>query len=72
MGVVESIKAASDIYSPLTGAVIDINESAVHHPEQINTDPYGSGWLFKLTATNPDEWDTLLTPEAYAELVPGA
>ena len=65
--VVESVKAASDVYAPLTGEVIEANSALEDSPELVNTDPYGDGWLFRIQLANPSELDGLLTPEAYAE-----
>jgi glycine cleavage system H protein len=65
--VVESVKAASDVYAPLTGEVIEANSALEDSPELVNTDPYGDGWLFRMQLTNPSELDGLLTPKAYAE-----
>jgi glycine cleavage system H protein len=67
--VVESVKAASDIYAPLTGEVIEANSALEDSPELVNTDPYGDGWLFRMQLANAAELDGLLTPEAYAEQV---
>jgi glycine cleavage system H protein len=64
-GVVESVKTASDFYSPLTGRVTEVNQALANNPGWINTDPYGQGWLFKLVPGRPEEWDQLLTPEQY-------
>lgn len=66
-GVVESVKAASDIYAPLTGEVIEANSALEDSPELVNSDPYGDGWLFRMQLANASELDGLLTPEAYAE-----
>ena len=63
--VVESVKAASDIYSPLSGIVTEVNDALTSNPALLNTDPFGQGWIFKLKASNPAEIDALLTPEAY-------
>ena len=65
--VVESVKAASDIYAPLSGEVIEANPALEDEPELVNTAPYGDGWLFKLQLSNPSEVEGLLSPEAYAE-----
>lgn len=65
--VVESVKAASDVYAPLTGEVIATNSALEDSPELVNTDSYGDGWLFRMQLANPSELDGLLTPEAYAE-----
>lgn len=64
--VVESVKAASDVYSPLSGEVIEVNETLVDAPETINTDAYGNGWMFKLKLADAGELDELLDAEAYA------
>jgi glycine cleavage system H protein len=64
--VVESVKAASDIYSPLSGTVTEVNEELSGNPALLNTDPFGAGWIFKLKASNPAEIDSLLTSEAYS------
>jgi len=63
--VVESVKAASDIYSPLSGTVTEVNDALTSNPALLNTDPFGQGWIFKMKASNPAEIDALLTPEAY-------
>jgi glycine cleavage system H protein len=68
-GVVESVKAASDIYAPLAGEVVAVNSDLDAKPEAINTDPYGEGWILRLRPANPDEFDALLDSEAYATLV---
>ena len=67
-GVVESVKAASDIYAPVSGAVAEINDALEDSPETINQDPYGDGWFFKLKVTDERELDDLLDAEAYQEL----
>ncbi len=63
--VVESVKAASDIYSPVTGEVIAVNEDLEDDPGSINSDPYGDGWLFQVKLTEPEEMDSLLDAESY-------
>ena len=68
-GVVESVKAASDLFSPLSGEILAFNEALVDAPELVNTDPYGEGWMMRLKPSNLDELDNLLTPEGYAELL---
>lgn len=68
--VVESVKAASDVYAPLTGKVVEINERVVEHPELINTDPYGEGWLFKLEVADPAEVEDLMDADQYEESLP--
>lgn len=67
--VVESVKAASDIYAPLSGEVIEVNPAVEGDPSLVNTAPYGDGWIFKLKLTKPDQIASLLTPEAYGELI---
>lgn len=66
-GVVESVKAASDIYSPLSGEIAEINEALADAPETLNSDPYGDGWIFKLRLSDPAEMSELLAAESYAE-----
>ncbi len=63
--VVESVKAASDIYSPLSGVVTDINPALSNNPSLVNSDPFHEGWLFKMHISNPSELELLLTPEGY-------
>ncbi len=65
-GVVESVKAASDVYSPLACEVLEINQALVDAPETANSDPYGAAWFFKLKLNNPADLDTLLDAQAYA------
>lgn len=67
-GVVESVKAASDVYMPVSGEIVEVNETLEDTPELVNDDPYGAGWLIKIAPGNPAEWDELLTPEAYEAL----
>ena len=67
-GVVESVKAASDIYAPVAGEIVAFNTALNDAPDQINGDPYGT-WIFKLRATNPDEVNGLLDAEAYQAVV---
>jgi glycine cleavage system H protein len=65
IAVVESVKAASDIYSPVSGEVVEVNTSLVKHPELVNADSYGAGWLFRLKLSNPVELDALKDAAAY-------
>ncbi len=65
-GVVESVKAASDVYSPIDGEVIEINAALEGAPETANSDPYGEAWFFKLKLANPADLDKLLDAAAYA------
>jgi len=66
--VVESVKAASDAYAPVSGEIIENNTALEDSPELVNNDPYGDGWLFMIQMSKPEELDGLLSPEAYAEL----
>ncbi len=68
-GVVESVKAASDVYSPISGEVIAVNEKLSDAPEKVNKDPYASGWLFRVKASDETEIDDLLDAAEYAEHV---
>ena len=68
VAVVESVKAASDVYSPLTGEVIAINEKLIDAPETVNADPFGEGWFFKLRLEDSAELDELLDADAYKEI----
>jgi glycine cleavage system H protein len=63
--VVESVKTASDIYAPVGGEVIEVNQAVVDNPALVNAEPYGGGWFFKLKLAKPDEVKNLLTPEDY-------
>jgi len=63
--VVESVKAASDIYSPLSGTVTEVNAELSANPALLNTDPFGQGWIYRMKAASPAEVEALLTPEAY-------
>ena len=64
-GTVESVKAVSDVYSPLTGQVTEVNEALVDAPEKLNESPHGDGWLIKLLIEDRTEIETLMTAEAY-------
>ena len=64
-GVVESVKAASDVYAPISGEVIEINETLEGSPETVNAEPYGDGWFYKLRADDTGELESLLDAEAY-------
>lgn len=67
--VVESVKAASDVYSPLDGEIVEVNEALEESPELVNNDPYGDGWLFRIRPSNPEDFDSLLDADAYAGLL---
>ncbi len=68
-GTVESVKAVSDIYSPISGDVIEINEELIDAPEKINEDPHGDGWLVKARIANKGELDSLMSAEDYQQYV---
>ena len=65
--VVESVKAASDVYSPVTGEVVEVNEALADAPETINQDAYEEGWIFRLRMADPDELEALMDADSYAE-----
>ncbi len=67
--VVESVKAASDVYSPVSGEVIEVNQALDGAPETINEDAFGDGWMFKVKLSDPSELDSLLDAEAYEAVV---
>ena len=67
--VVESVKAASDVYSPVSGTVVEANAALAEDPALVNTDPEGAGWFFKLTLSDPSELDGLMDEAAYKALV---
>ncbi|CAI8206066.1 MAG: Glycine cleavage system H protein [Glaciecola sp. HTCC2999] len=69
VAVAESVKAASDVYAPISGEVIAINEDLEDSPELVNTDPYGDGWMFKVKADDAGEVESLLTADGYAESI---
>lgn len=65
--VVESVKAASDIYSPLAGEIVEVNPDVEADPSLVNTDPYGNGWIFKVRAKNPSAVEAMMDAAAYRE-----
>ena len=68
-GVVESVKTVSTLYCPVAGEVVEVNSGLSAHPEAINTDPYGQGWMIKLKVSHPDELKPLLTAEQYKSII---
>jgi glycine cleavage system H protein len=68
-GEVESVKAVSDLISPLSGEVVEVNQKVVDEPETVNADPYGDGWLVKVRLSDPGEVDQLLDADAYRQLL---
>ena len=69
IGVVESVKAVSDIYAPVSGTVVEVNGGVEDDPAKVNADPFGDGWLVKLSIQSADESKSLLEPSAYDSLV---
>jgi glycine cleavage system H protein len=69
--VVESVKTASDIYSPVSGEITEINKAAVDNPALVNTDSYGNGWFFKIKLSNTADLNALMSPEQYGAQVGG-
>jgi len=68
-GVVESVKTASDIFAPMSGKVVAVNELLEEAPETLNGDPYGDGWIFQLRINDSEELTALLSPAEYADLI---
>ncbi len=68
-GVVESVKAASDLYMPMGGEIVETNEKLEDEPELVNSNPYDDGWMIKLSPSDPGEWDGLLSGEGYKAAV---
>lgn len=69
MATIESVKAVSEIYAPISGEVMEVNDTLEHSPELVNQDPYGKGWIAIIEPLDTKELDELLTPEAYAALI---
>lgn len=67
--VLESVKAASDIYAPVSGTVLEVNEALADAPDTVNSDPWGEGWLYVLKADDPAQLDELLSPDDYVAMV---
>ena len=68
---VESVKAVSDVFAPLSGEIVEVNEALADSPENINADPYGEGWMVKVKLSDPGEVDDLLDVDAYKNLLSG-
>jgi len=68
-GVVESVKAVSDLFSPVSGEVVEINGELAQKPATVNQDPYGKGWMLVVKPSSKGEWDQLLTAQQYEELI---
>jgi glycine cleavage system H protein len=69
VGVIESVKAASDTYAPVSGEIIEVNDELEGSPEKINNDPYGDGWMYKIAIEDPEEIENLLNAEAYTDSI---
>jgi glycine cleavage system H protein len=69
VGVIESVKVASDLYSPVSGEILGVNQALTGKPELVNEDPEGAGWIYKIKLAEPSELDTLLDREAYLAYV---
>jgi glycine cleavage system H protein len=69
--VVESVKTASDIYSPVSGEILEVNKTAMDNPSLVNTEPTAGGWFFKIKLSNPAELNALLSPEDYKKQIGG-
>ena len=70
-GTIEAVKTVSDLFMPISGEVLEVNEKLEDTPEIINTDAFGDGWMIKISIENQDEIDALLTPEQYKEVIEG-
>jgi glycine cleavage system H protein len=70
-GVVESVKAVSDLFAPLSGQVVEVNDALPKSPEIVNQDPYGRGWMIVIAPSSPAEWDALLEPPQYEAFLAG-
>jgi glycine cleavage system H protein len=71
-GVVESVKAVSDLFAPLSGEVVEVNQSLTERPEQVNQDPYGGGWMIVIALSEPKELDGLLSAAEYEKFLQAA
>src|SRR5438876_11209724 len=67
LGSIESVKAVSELFSPVTGEVVEVNEALADKPELVNTDPYGDGWMIRIKVSDPTELDDLMNAEEYEE-----
>jgi glycine cleavage system H protein len=68
-GTIEAVKAVSDLFAPVTGEVVELNKDVQDHPESVNKDPYGNGWMLKVKLANPAEASALLDAAAYLSLI---
>ena len=69
-GTIEAVKTVGDLFAPVSGTVVEINESLNTHPENVNDDPYGEGWIIKIELSDPSEKNNLLSADAYDEFIP--
>ncbi len=69
VAVIESVKAASDTYAPVSGEIVEVNSELEDSPEKINDDPYGDGWMYKVALEDPEEVEALLDADAYAVII---
>src|SRR4051794_2313525 len=69
LGSIESVKAVSELFAPVSGEVVEINEALTDKPELVNTDPYGDGWMIRMRLSDPTEMDSLMTAEEYEEYI---
>ena len=69
LGSIESVKAVSELFAPVTGEVVEINEALAENPALVNTDPWGDGWMIRIKVTDPTEVDELMTAEEYDEFI---
>jgi glycine cleavage system H protein len=71
MGEIETVKAVSDLFSPVSGEILEINQAVIDDPRLVNEDPYGAGWLVRLALSQPTELEALMSSDEYAEFVAG-
>jgi glycine cleavage system H protein len=67
--VIEAVKAASDLYAPVSGRVVEVNTAASEDPSKVAEDPYGQGWMVKIEPSNPSDWDSLLSSQDYDKMI---
>ena len=72
VATLEAVKTVAEVYSPVSGKVVEVNTALEEAPERINQDPYGEGWIFRMEITDPGELESLLSPEQYRELIENA
>jgi glycine cleavage system H protein len=68
-GVIESVKAVSDLYSPVSGSIVEVNDSIIDNPEAVNEEPYGDAWMLKVELSSPEELDELLASDDYQQYI---